>query len=216
MGQKINPKAHRLGVIKTWDSKWFSQKKFPQRLKEDILIRKFLKDKLKGSGLARIEIERSAEKMKVSLYTAKPGVIIGRGGKGADELKNKIQEFLPKETTLDLAIQEVGQPQINSQIILENIIADLEKRMPYRRTLKRAIDEGKKAGVKGIKVSIKGRLDGIEIAREEHLSWGKMPLHTLRADIDYARGTAFTTYGTIGVKVWVYKGEVFGSNEVTK
>ena len=209
MGHKVNPKAYRLGVIKTWDSKWFSKKNFPQRLREDINIRKFLKDKLKGSGLARVEIEGSAEKIKIILYAAKPGVIIGRGGKRADELKNKIQKFLPKGTNLDLAIQEIEHPQTVSQIILEDMITDIEKRLPYRRVLKRAIDQGKKAGVKGIKVNTKGRLGGIEIAREEHLSWGKMPLHTLRADIDYARGTAFTTYGTIGVKVWIYKGEVF-------
>jgi small subunit ribosomal protein S3 len=219
MGQKVNPKAYRLGVIKTWNSKWFSKKKFPQQLKEDILIRNFLKNKLKGMGLIKTEIERSAEKIKITLYTAKPGLIIGRGGKGADELKNKIRNYLPKDVSLEVAIQEPEQAEISSQIILEGMIADLERRVPYRRVLKWAIEQGKKAGVKGIKVSTKGRLDGIEIAREEHLSWGKMPLHTLRADIDYSRGTAFTTYGTIGVKVWIYKGEVFEkqrSNEATK
>lgn len=210
MGQKVNPRSFQLGGLKGWNSKWFSKKTFSQLLKSDILIRKFLKEKFKKTGIAKVEIERSIEKVRVSLYTTKPGLIIGRAGKGAEELKKQLQGFLPKGTILELVIRELEQkleqtPQVTSQLILEDAVSDIEKRVPYRRVLKRALEQGKKAGVRGIRVSLKGRLDGIEIAREEHLSWGKMPLGTLRANIDYTRGTAYTTYGTIGVKVWVCK-----------
>lgn len=213
MGQKVNPKIFRIGVIKTWPSKWFAlDKKYVINLEQDIKVRKFLLRELREVGVDRVEIERNANKVKVSIFAAKPGLIIGRGGVGAEELKKKIHSKFLKNFRLnqiDLAITEVDRPSLSAQIIVQQIVLEIEKRMPFRRVMKQAIGRVERAGALGVKVIVKGRLNGAEIARTETLSSGKVPLHTLRADIDYARGVAYTTYGTIGVKVWIYKGEVF-------
>jgi len=221
MGRKVHPKIFRVGQIYSWNSKWFSSKNYSTFLKQDIQIRKFIMNELKDASIARIEIERAANTITTIIFSAKPGIIIGRGGKGVENLKNKIsKKFLPPKTTLNINIQEVKNPNLAAEIVTQAIIADLEKRMPYRRVMKQAISRVEKAGAKGIKVIVSGRLNGAEIARTETLTWGKLPLHTLRAEIDYARGKAMTTYGTIGVKVWIYKGEVFKKvttdNKVTK
>lgn len=213
MGQKVHPKIFRTGEsqIYSWDSKWFSNKKdYKEYLKQDIQIKDFLRKELKDCGLAKIEIERSRNSLTVTLHSAKPGVIIGRAGAGAEELKNKIKKkFLNKKINFNLNILEVDKPSLTAEIILQNMIADIEKRVPYRKTVKQALSRVEKAGAQGVKVVVSGRLDGAEIARSETFAWGKIPLHTLRADIDYASGTAQTIYGTIGLKVWIYKGEVF-------
>jgi len=219
MGHKINPKGFRLGQIYTWNSKWFSSKNdYRARLKQDILIRKFLKGKLREARIDNISIERSANSMTIIIKAAKPGIIIGRSGAGAEDLKKEIKKnFLDSKTGLNLNILEVEKPGLSAAIVLQDMIADIEKRIPFRRVMKSAISRVEKAGAKGIKVKVSGRLNGAEIARSETLSSGKIPLHTLRADIDYARGTAYTIYGAIGIKVWIYKGEVFeGKNKKTK
>lgn len=218
MGHKVNPKSYRIGGIRTWDSKWFSDKNYKSFLREDVMIRKIIQAKLRNSGVTQIEIERSAEDIKIIVEAAKPGLIIGRGGAGIEQLKQEIQKKVfnkiyvkrPRgKYKIDISIQEVKTPHLSAQIVLEEIISDIERRIPYRRVMKQAIDRVKKAGAKGVKVITSGRLDGVEIARTETLTWGNLPLHTLRADIDYARGAAQTIYGSVGVKVWIYRGEVF-------
>lgn len=213
MGKKINPKAFRIGVNKTWPSKWFGLKSgYIKNVEQDIKIRKFLLKKLREAGVDRVEIERSANKIGISVYTAKPGLIIGRGGTGADDLKRNIHDdFLKnfKMGEISLNVHEVDRPNLSSQIIVQSMIMDIEKRMPFRRVMKQAMNRIERAGALGVKVKISGRLNGAEIARREMLSHGKVPLHTLRADIDYARGAANTTYGAIGIKVWIYRGDKF-------
>jgi small subunit ribosomal protein S3 len=212
MGQKVHPKIFRTGEsqIYTWNSKWFSKKDYVARLRQDIDIRDFLKKILKEAAVAKVEIERTANAVTVIIHSAKPGLIIGHAGTGIEDLRKKIKEkFLDKKTTLNLNVQEVQNPSTSAEIVLQSMIADIEKRIPFRRVLKQAVGRVERAGAKGIKVVASGRLDGAEIAREETLSWGSIPLHTLRADIDYAGGPAFTIYGAVGIKVWVYKGEVF-------
>ena len=220
MGQKVNPIIFRTGVIRTWHSKWFSDgKEYIKRFAQDVQIRKFLIQELREAGIDRVEIERSANKIKINIFTAKPGIIIGRGGAGVDDLKKKVhKKFLsrPNEvrsSDINLNISEVDRPNLSSQIILQSMILDLEKRMPYRRVMKQTIFRAERGGALGIRIIVKGRLNGAEIARSEMLTSGKVPLHTLRADIDYSRGVARTTYGAIGIKVWVYKGEVFEKKE---
>lgn len=220
MGQKVNPKAFRIGITKSWDSKWFAKRDFSSYLKQDIVIRKYLKKKLKEAGVAKIEIERSAEKINIIIHAVRPGVIIGRSGVGIEQLKeelvkkifNKEETKTPGKINLHINILEVDKPNLNAQVVLDNIIADLEKRIPYRRVMKQSIGRVNRAGAKGVKVIVAGRLNGAEIARTETLTEGMIPLHTLRADIDYARGAAHTIYGKIGVKVWIYKGEVFNKD----
>ena len=224
MGQKVNPKIFRIGIIRGWDSKWFSKRNFIPFLKQDVIIRKFLKTKLKDAGVAKIEIERSAERLNIIIYAVRPGVIIGRSGVGIEDLKNALKkEVLNKKDfqlqgklSLNINIMEVDKPNLNAQVVVDNIIADLEKRIPFRRTMKQVIGRVVKAGAKGVKVQVSGRLNGAEIARREKLTEGMIPLHTLRADIDYSRGAAQTIYGKIGVKVWIYKGEIFNKNEKAK
>ncbi|MFH0854144.1 MAG: 30S ribosomal protein S3 [bacterium] len=213
MGHKVNPKIFRMGIIRTWDSKWFAKGKFSSFLKQDVLIRKFLKKQLREAAIDKIEIERSTNNIKIIIYSAKPGVIIGRSGAGIEELKNNLKKLFNKiglsDINLNLNIQEVRNPNLSANIVLQNVIDDIEKRIPFRRALKQANGKVEKAGAKGVKIVVSGRLNGAEIARTEKLTAGKIPLHTLRADIDYSRGTARTIYGAIGVKVWIYKGEVF-------
>ncbi|MFH1192301.1 MAG: 30S ribosomal protein S3 [bacterium] len=214
MGQKVNPKIFRMGIIRTWESKWFSKNKYSDFLKLDVAIRKFLNLKLKDAALDRIEIERSGESIKITIHSAKPGIIIGRSGVGIEDLKNKLQKSVLNKMNIgkmgvNLNIQEIKNPNLSANIIIQNVIDDLEKRIPFRRALKQAIGKAEKAGAKGVKILVAGRLNGAEIARSEKLTSGKIPLHTLRADIDYTRGVARTIYGAIGVKVWIYKGDIF-------
>ncbi|MDD5032003.1 MAG: 30S ribosomal protein S3 [Patescibacteria group bacterium] len=216
MGKKVNPKIFRMGITKTWPSTWFgSGKGYIKNIEQDVRIRKFLLKELREAGVDRVEIERSANKININVHTAKPGIIIGRGGAGAEVLKKKIHEnFLSRPSgirlgDINLNISEVDRPNLSAQIVLQSMIIDIEKRMPFRRVMKQAINRVERAGALGVKVVVGGRLNGAEIARTEKLVSGKVPLHTLRADIDYARGTAHTTYGSIGVKIWIYKGEVF-------
>ncbi|MBI4653280.1 30S ribosomal protein S3 [Candidatus Kuenenbacteria bacterium] len=214
MGHKINPKIFRIGTIYTWSSKWFSSKKnYRENLREDILIRKNLYEKMQKAGIDKIEIERIGDEIKVLVYVSKPGLVIGRKGEGIEEIKKQIQEKILKNKTKNFKINilEVKEPSLSASIIVQNIIADLEKRIPFRRVMKQAINRVNKTRAKGIKIILSGRLNGVAIARSEKLVNGKIPLHTLRADIDFIQGTALTTYGAIGVKVWVYKGEVFGN-----
>ena len=223
MGKKINPKIFRIGIIKTWPSKWFGAgKDYARKVEQDVKIRKFLIKKLQEAGVDRVEIERGAKKINIGVYTAKPGLIIGRGGSGVDDLKKQIhREFLSRPSgirtgDINLNIYEVDRPNLSSQIIVQSIIIDIEKRMPFRRVMKQAINRVERAGALGVKVNISGRLNGAEIARDEMLTSGKLPLHTLRADIDYARGAANTIYGVIGIKVWIYKGNKFEKQEEQK
>lgn len=214
MGQKVHPRIFRLGTIGTWKSKWFAKRDYAALLEQDIKIRKYLAKKLRDAGLASIETERSGGKMTLNLYSSKPGIIIGRGGAGAEDLKKDIKKrFLgKKKTQLNINIHEVAKPDLSANIVCQSIIDQLEKRMPFRRVAKRAIEQVMQAGAKGVKINLGGRLGGAEIARQEKFAQGSIPLHTLRADIDYGRNAAHTTYGTIGVKVWINRGEVFKKN----
>ncbi len=213
MGKKINPKIFRITTTKNWASKWYAHgSDYYKKTEQDIKTRRFLMKELREAGVDRVEVERSTGKISVGIYTAKPGLIIGRGGAGAEELKKKVHSKFLKNYKLgdiSLNIFEVDRPNLSAQIIMQSMILDLEKRMPFRRVMKQAISRVEKAGALGIKIIVSGRLNGAEIAREEMLSSGKVPLQTLRADIDYARGSAHTTYGAIGVKVWIYKGNKF-------
>jgi len=217
MGRKVNPKIFRIPLIRDWDSKWFAKKhKFRVFLKEDLQIRKFLEKKLKNCGMARINIERMANTVKVIIYTAKPGLIIGRGGVDIEKLKGSVKKFLSEDTILEVNVLEEKSPAISAMVVLEEVISELEKRIPFRRAMKKMIRQVQTNGAKGVKIIVNGRLGGAEIARSEKLTWGSLPLQTLRADIDYARGTAFTIYGTIGVKVWIYKGEKFEKEKINQ
>jgi len=213
MGHKVNPKIFRIGTTTTWNSKWYSRRKFySDLLREDIGIRGFLQGELKDAAVDKIEIERSANNITVVAHSAKPGLIIGRAGTGAEVIKDKIRKkFFPrdKKKVINLNIIEVQKPALCASIVIAAMTADLEKRMPFRRVLKQAIERAEKGGAQGIKVWVSGRLNGAEIARSESLKSGKVPLHTIRADIDYASSTARTIYGAIGVKVWIYRGEIF-------
>jgi small subunit ribosomal protein S3 len=218
MGQKVHPKIFRIKNIYSWDSKWFARKDYQKFLEEDVKIRTFLMKELRNSAIDRVDIERTQNNLTIIIHTGKPGVIIGRGGQGAEELKAKlVAKFLKKQMqnkdrkmSVNLNIQEVQKPVLSAKIVAESVAMDLEKRMPFRKVMKQTLDKIEKGGALGAKILISGRLNGAEIARREKLSWGKIPLQNLRADIDYARATAFTaSYGTIGVKVWIYKGEVF-------
>lgn len=210
MGQKVSPTSLRTGINKDWQSRWFGGRKYTSYLKDDFAVRDFLGKKLKNMGVDRIEIERGTDILNVIIYTARPGLLIGRGGGGVEELKNNIQKKLKNKIAIRVEVQEIKSPELSAKIMAESIVEQIEKRIPYRRIMKQALIKilaNKQA--KGAKIQIGGRLDGAEIARTEHLEEGSLPLQTLRADIDFARATAITTYGTIGVKVWIYKGEKF-------
>ena len=211
MGQKVNPHGIRVGVIKDWDSKWYAEADFADNLVEDHKIRKFLKKKLYNSGVSKIEIERASDRVKVIIYTAKPGVVIGKGGAEIEKLKAEVQKLTEKKLFVD--IKEVKRPERDAQLVAENIAQQLENRVSFRRAMKSTMGRSMKAGVKGIKTSCSGRLGGADMARTEFYSEGTIPLQTLRADIDYGFAEADTTYGKIGVKVWVYKGEVLPSRK---
>jgi len=207
MGQKINPHGFRIGIIKDWDTKWYANKKtFSTYLVEDVKIRKFIKKKLYISGISRIEIDRAANKVKINVNTAKPGLVIGRGGQGIEELRKEIEKMTGKSVLIN--ITEIKVPDMDAQLVSENIASQLEKRISFRRAMKQCMSRTMKTGAKGIKTQCAGRLGGAEIARTEHYHEGTIPLQTLRADIDYGFAEANTTFGKIGVKVWIYKGEV--------
>ncbi len=213
MGQKVNPVGFRVGVIRTWESRWYAKgKRFFDNLHEDLKLRDFLKSKLKHAGVAKIEIERAAEKLKIIIQTARPGIVIGKKGTGIDSLKAEVQALTKSEVFLN--IQEVRKPDLDSQLVAENIAMQLEKRVSWRRAMKKALAAGVKGGVKGIKIRVSGRLDGAEIARSEWYNQKSVPLHTLRADIDYGTAEALTSYGIIGVKVWIYKGDILSTREI--
>ena len=214
MGQKVNPHGLRVGVIKDWDSKWYADAEFSDYLVEDYNIRKYLKKKLYSAGVSKIEIERASDRVKVILYTAKPGVVIGKGGAEKDKIKANVEKLIGKAVVLDIA--EVKNAEVNAQLVAENIAAQLERRVSFRRAMKQVMQRAMKMGAKGIKTCCSGRLGGAEIARSEHYHEGTIPLQTLRADIDYGFYEADTTYGKIGVKVWIYKGEVLNTAKKTE
>jgi len=215
MGQKVNPHGLRVGVIKDWDSKWYAEKAdFGDSLVEDYNIRTYLKKKLYSAGVSKIEIERASERLKVIIHTAKPGVIIGKGGQEIEKLKAEVQKFTAKKLLID--IKEIKRPDKDAQLVAENIALQLENRVSFRRAMKSVMSRTLKAGALGIKTSCSGRLGGADMARTEFYSEGTIPLQTLRADIDYGFAEADTTYGKVGVKVWVYKGEVLPTREVVK
>lgn len=216
VGQKVNPHGLRVGVIKGWDAKWYANKKnFADNLVEDNQIRKFVKKELFSAGISKVEIERAAKRVKLNIHTAKPGVIIGKGGAGIEALKNKLIGFVNGKNVL-INIVEVKSAEADAQLMAENIAAQLEKRISFRRAMKQTMQRGMKQGIKGVKTACSGRLGGAEIARTEHYHEGTIPLQTLRADIDYGFAEADTTYGKIGVKVWVYNGEVLPTKKVEK
>jgi small subunit ribosomal protein S3 len=213
VGQKVNPVGLRLGVIRTWDSRWYAKgQMYFENLHEDIKLRNYLRKKLKHAGVAKIEIERAAKKVKVIIHTARPGVVIGKKGTGIDALKAEVQKQTPNEVFL--SIQEVRKPDVDAQLVAESIALQLEKRISWRRAMKKSIAAAIKGGVRGIKIRVSGRLDGAEIARSEWYNEKSVPLHTLRADIDYGTAEALTAYGIIGMKVWIYKGDVLSAREV--
>ena len=212
MGQKTHPFGFRLGVNKTWLSRWYSSKDYSNFLHEDLKIRDFLKDKVRHAGVAKIEIERLANKIKINIHTARPGIVIGKKGTGIEQLRSDVQKLIKSEVFIN--IMEVRKAEADAQLISENIADQLEKRVAFRRAMKKAMSQAFKFGVNGIKIQCAGRLGGSEIARTERYAEGSIPLHTLRADIDYGFSEAYTTYGQIGVKVWVYKGEVIGKHRL--
>jgi small subunit ribosomal protein S3 len=213
VGQKVNPVGFRLGVIKTWDSRWYAEgAKYVQNFQEDIMLRKYLGERLKNSAVAKIDIERAANKVKVIINTARPGIVIGKKGAGIDQLRADLQKVTTNEVHVD--ISEIRKPDTDANLVASNIALQLEKRVSWRRAIKKAILAATKSGVRGIKIRLSGRLDGAEIARSEWYNEKSVPLHTLRADIDYGTAEASTTYGIIGVKVWIYKGDVLSLKEM--
>ena len=217
MGQKVNPHGLRVGVIKNWDSRWFEKdENFGDTLVSDYKIRKYLKEKLQAAGVPKIEIERDSARVRVFIHCAKPGIIIGQGGSEIEKLKAEIEKMVGGEKAVFVNVVEVKSPDLNAQLVAENIAAKLEGRIAFRRAMKMAISRTMHLGAKGIKVSCSGRLAGAEIARSEHYHEGTIPLQTIRADIDYGFWEANTTYGKIGVKVWIYKGEVLAAGNGTK
>lgn len=210
MGQKTHPIGLRLGIVKTWDSRWFADKDYAKILHEDIQIRRHIKSKLYQAGISKVEIERAAKKVSVTIHTARPGLIIGKKGTEIETLKNEIMKITNNEVIIKIV--DIRKPGLDAQLVAENIALQLEKRISYKRAMKRAVITALKFGAKGVKVSCSGRLAGAEIARHEWYREGRVPLHTLRADIDYGSATAQTVYGTIGVKVWIYKGDILDTS----
>ncbi len=211
MGQKVNPHGLRVGIIKDWDSKWYAEKDFADNLVEDYEIRKFLKNKLYGTGISKIEIERSTDRVRVNIYTAKPGLVIGKGGAEIEKIKAEVQKMTDKKLFMD--VKDVKRPDKDAQLVAENIAQQLENRISFRRAMKSCMSRSLKAGALGIKTSVSGRLGGADMARTEFYSEGTIPLQTLRADIEFGFAEADTTYGKVGVKVWIYNGEVLPTKE---
>jgi small subunit ribosomal protein S3 len=206
LGQKVNPIGFRLGIIKTWDSRWYAKADYAKLLHEDLKLRAFLKKRLYNSGVSKIEIERAASKAKINIYTARPGLIIGKKGSEVETLKKELAKLTDKEIYLN--IQEVRKPELDAQLVAENVALQLERRIAFRRAMKKSVTSALKFGAKGIRITCAGRLGGAEMSRTEWYREGRVPLHTLRADIDYGTAEAKTTYGIIGVKVLIFKGEI--------
>lgn len=211
MGQKVSPRGLRVGIIEGWQSKWFAGKNFARYIGEDVKIRKFVKSKLQAAGISRVEIERAASRVKINIYTAKPGLVIGKKGKDIEDLRKDLKGLVKNDVAL--SIIEARKPDLDAQLVAEGIAFQLERRINFRRAMKEAINRAQRSGAEGIKIRVSGRLNGAEIARTESTRDGRVPLHTLRADIDYGFAEASTTYGIIGVKCWVFKGEKFAPGE---
>ncbi len=211
MGQKVNPLGFRLGITRTWDSIWYANKDYSKNLIEDQKIRKFLKNRLQHAALSKIILERTGEKVRVKLFTARPGIIIGKKGSEIELLKKELEKLINRKAVID--IQEVRRPEADAQLVAENIAQQLIRRVAFRRAMKKSVNSALRFGVKGIKISCSGRLGGAEMSRCEWVREGRVPLHTLRADVDYALAEAKTTYGIIGIKVWIFKGEVLNTKD---
>ncbi len=209
MGQKTHPIGFRLGVIKTWDSNWYDEKGFAAKLNEDVMIRNYVRNRLKKAGISRIQIERTPKNARITIHTSRPGIVIGKSGKEISQLEEELKKITNKE--VKILIMEIKRPELDAQLVAENIAAQLEGRVSFRRAMKQGITAAMRMGAEGVRVMCSGRLGGAEMARREQYKEGRIPLHTLRADIDYAIATAQTIYGLIGVKVWICKGEVLGS-----
>lgn len=212
MGQKVNPIGLRLGIVKTWDSRWYAGKKYADYILEDHKIRKFFKEKMFHAGISKIEIERSSKRVRLRIFTSRPGIVIGKKGAEIAQLKKELEKMVSSEVMID--IQEVRKPEIDAQLVAENIALQIERRVAFRRAMKRGMQSAMRFGAEGIKVICSGRLGGAEMARTEQYREGRVPLHTLRADIDYGFTEAKTTYGIIGVKVFIFKGEILGKDPV--
>ena len=206
MGQKVHPIGLRLGIIKTWESRWFAKKEYPQYLHEDLAIRDFVRNRLKNAGVSKVEIERASDRVKINIYSARPGIIIGKKGSEVDRLKNDIQKMVSRQIFIN--ILEIRKSEIDAQLVAENIAVQLEKRVAFRRAMKKRVTMALRFGAEGIRIACAGRLGAAEMARREWYREGRVPLHTLRADIDYGFAVSKTTYGSIGVKVWIFKGEI--------
>jgi small subunit ribosomal protein S3 len=211
MGQKVHPRGFRLGVIESSDSKWFARRDYRELLHEDLKLRTFLKTRLYHAGISKVEIERAANKAKINIFTARPGIVIGKKGAEIEKLKSELGKLTPKETFIN--IHEVRRPDLDAQLVAENVALQLERRVAFRRAMKEAVSRGMRMGAQGIKVHCSGRIGGAEIARSEWYREGRVPLHTLRADISYGVAEAKTTYGVIGVKVWIFRGEILTRHE---
>jgi small subunit ribosomal protein S3 len=211
LGQKVHPVGFRLGVSKTWDSRWYAEKDYATFVYEDKKLRDYMKKRLAHAGLAKIEIERAANRVKVKVHTARPGIVIGKKGAEIEALRRDIEKLIKREVMID--IQEVRKPEVNAQLVGENVAQQLIRRVSFRRAMKRAVISARKFGAKGIKIGCAGRLGGAEMSRSEWYREGRVPLHTLRADIDYGLSEALTTYGIIGIKVWIFKGEILPGAE---
>ncbi len=211
MGQKVNPIGFRIGIIRDWDAKWFADKKYEELLHEDLRVRKYITDKMPDSGISRIELERAANRLRVTIHTAKPGMVIGRGGNEVDALRQELEKLTGKQVHINII--EIKTPELDATLVAESIAQQLVKRIAFRRAMKQALFRSMRAGAQGIKVAASGRLGGAEMARNESYHEGTVPLQTLRADIDYGFAEAKTTYGRIGVKVWIYKGEILPEKE---
>jgi len=211
LGQKVNPIGLRLGIVKTWESRWYAGKKYADYILEDFNIRNFIKKKLSHAGIARIEIERSAKRVRLRIFTARPGIVIGKKGSEIERLKKELESLVSQEVLID--IQEVRKPEVDAQLVAENVAMQIERRVAFRRAMKRGVTSAMRFGAEGVKIICSGRLGGAEMARREWYKEGRVPLHTLRADIDYGFTEARTTYGLIGVKVFVFKGEILQKDQ---
>jgi len=214
VGQKTNPIGLRLGINKTWASNWFDEKRFADKLEEDLMLRRYLDKRLQDASVAKVEIERTLKQITVNIHTARPGIVIGRKGADVEKLREELKTLTGKEVQIN--ILEVKRPEIEASLVAENLARQLEGRISFRRAMKRALHTARRMGAEGVKILCKGRLGGAEMARSEQYKEGRIPLHTLRADIDYALHVAYTTYGTIGVKVWICKGEILGKKDEVK
>jgi small subunit ribosomal protein S3 len=214
VGQKVNPKGFRVGIIRDWEGRWYANRNYSELLHEDLKIRKYIKQKLKIAGVPKVEIERAANRVKISIHAAKPGIVIGRGGTEVENLRKTLEAMTGKQIAVNIV--EIKKPELDAQLVAENVAAQLEKRTSFRRAMKQTVQRSIRQGAQGIKIQCGGRLGGAEIARSEWYHEGKVPLHTLRADIDYGFAEANTTYGKIGIKVWLYKGEVLPVKKVAQ